>query len=128
MSMLLVVVLSVSGDIMGSYYVDGEKVDTHYNMMKTDQAYERALTGRAVDQELLSKMQEAYAKIPAEADRYSITEEYQTYARPYSAIFNFVRQASGITQEELYGWQADEEEFYASRQAELEKDWEDMRC
>lgn len=123
-SMLLVVVLSVSGNILGSYYVDGEKVDTHYNMMKTDQAYERALTGRAVDQELLSKMQEAYAKIPDEADRYSITEEYQTYARPYSAIFNFVRQASGITQEELYGWQADEEEFYALRQAELEKDWD----
>lgn len=123
-SMLLVVVLSVSGNILGSYYVDGEKVDTHYNMMKTDRAYERALTGRAVDRELLSKIQEAYAKIPAEADRYSITEEYQIYARPYSAIFNFVRQASGITQEELYGWQADEEEFYAARQEKVEKDWD----
>lgn len=80
--MLLAVVLSASGEVLGSYYVDGVKVDTHYHMMKTDRAYERALNKRAVDQKLLEEMQAGYAKIPEDADRYSITQEYQTYAAP----------------------------------------------
>lgn len=122
--MLPVLAVSVSGNVLGSYYVDGVKVDTHYNMMKTDRAYDRALNGRKVDQKLLSEMREAYAKIPAEADRYTITEEYQTYARPYSAVFNFVRQASGITREELYDWRVDEGQFYELRQKRLEENWD----
>lgn len=122
--MLLAVVLSASGEVLGSYYVDGVKVDTHYHMMKTDRAYERALNKRAVDQKLLAEMQAGYAKIPEDADRYSITQEYQTYARPYSAVFNFVRQASGMAMEEVRIWQPDEEEFYRLREEALEEERE----
>lgn len=119
--MLIICMFSASFGVLGSYYVDGVKVDTHYNMMETDRAYERALTGRKIDQQLLSEMQRAYAQIPAEADRYSITEEYQLYARPYSAIFNIARWATGITIEEIRDWQADEQAYYAARDEIVEE-------
>lgn len=105
--------LMVIADVTGRYYVDGVVYDTHYHMMETDREYERALSGQAIDRELIVKMQEAYRKIPAEEARYSLTEEYQTYARPYSAIFHIVRRTMGFSdREEICAWEADEEEFY----------------
>ena len=85
------VLLFTLADLSGNYYVDGEVVDTHYHMFQVDQGYRRALSGRALDQQLLEEMAAAYQKIPAMAERYNLTDEYQTYARPYSEIFNLVR-------------------------------------
>jgi ABC-type transport system involved in multi-copper enzyme maturation permease subunit len=63
--------------------------------MITDRTYERELSGRELDEELISKMQEAYGYVP-EVPLYSATEEYQTYARPYSAIYGLVRSVSRL--------------------------------
>lgn len=123
--MLLVNIVTVGSSLFGDYYVDGVKIDTHYHMFQVDRAYQQKLDGLAIDQELLESMQEGYARIPSEADRYSITEEYQRYARPYSAIFNCVRQFTGMTVTEARSWQADEEDLYAQRELRLEKMWED---
>ena len=119
---MAVTAVSVFSNLTGSYYVDGEIVDTHYHMFLVDSGYSRNLSGRKIDQELLEEMMEAYGKIPSTAGRYSLTEEYQTYARPYSAIFNTVRWWSDMDTEELMGrktdegevtgWKADEEELY----------------
>ena len=36
--------VSVLSNLMGSYYVDGEIVDTHYHMFLVDSAYSRTLS------------------------------------------------------------------------------------
>ncbi|MCM1038840.1 MAG: hypothetical protein NC434_05900 [Ruminococcus sp.] len=90
--MLIVSVVVISADVTGKYYVDGKVYGTHYHMMTMDRAYARALNARALDDELLWQMLEAYRHVPTDVPRYSMTEEYQTYARPYSAIFGLVRR------------------------------------
>ncbi|MCM1154312.1 MAG: ABC transporter permease subunit [Roseburia sp.] len=89
---LIVSVVVISADVTGKYYVDGKVYGTHYHMMTMDRAYARALNARALDDELLWQMLEAYSHVPTDVPRYSMTEEYQTYARPYSAIFGLVRR------------------------------------
>lgn len=113
---MAITVVSILSNLMGSYYVDGEIVDTHYHMFLVDSAYGRNLSGRKIDQELLGEVTEAYRKIPSIADRYTLTEEYQTYARPYSEIFNIIRRWSGMDAEKVMDWKVDEGEFYAIRE------------
>ena len=99
-------------------------MDSNYNMFQKDAAYQRALNGRPIGQSLLEETFEAYHKIPGDIRQYITTEEYQEYARPFSAIWNFVRSAVGMTVEEAFSWQPDEEELYALRENALEEDWE----
>ncbi len=115
-------------DLSGKYYVAGEVVDTHYHMFKVAQGYRKALSGRALDQQLLGEMAAAYGKIPAGEERYTLTSEYQTYARPYSDIANLVRlwtQQWDI--DELQAWVPSEGALYAARAENLEKEWQDLR-
>lgn len=118
----------VAADLTGKYYVDGEVYDTHYHMFQVDQEYRRALSGRALGQELLEEMSAAYRKVPVTAEHYTVTEEYQTYARPYFEIFNLVRL---WTQQwelgEIQAWIPDEEALYASREEFLEEEWQNLR-
>ena len=74
---VLCVGIVVFSDLTGKYYVDGKVVDTHYHMFQVGQEYRKALSGRALNQELLEEMSAAYKKIPASAERYTLTEEYQ---------------------------------------------------
>lgn len=110
--------VSITSNITGKYYVDGVVYDTHYHMMETDREYARKISGRAINQELISEMQEAYRKIPTDEARYSLTDEYQTYARPYSQIFQIVRKVmhfSGAAYiEQMCAWEADETAFYSA--------------
>ncbi len=116
------IIFAKAGNLSGNYYVDGEVVDTHYHMFQVDSAYRRALSGRIVNQELLEEMMTAYGMIPAAADRYTETEEYQKYARPYSEIFQLVWR--WIQRNPLYeGWSADEQDLYDSRTDCQEENW-----
>lgn len=122
------IVLFTLADLSGKYYVDGEVVDTHYHMFQVDQGYRKALSGRALDQQLLGEMAAAYGKIPASEERYTLTLAYQTYARPYSDIANLVRlwtQQWDIGQ--LQAWVPDEDALYAARVENLEKEWQELR-
>lgn len=119
------VLLFTLADLSGNYYVDGEVVDTHYHMFQVDQGYRRALSGRALDQQLLEEMAAAYQKIPAMAERYNLTDEYQTYARPYSEIFNLVRLwTQQWDLDRLQAWEPDEGALYGARMENLEKEWQ----
>lgn len=118
-------VIVISSDATGKYYVDGKVFDTHYHMMITDRAYARALSASAIEGELLSKMQDAYHKVPVEAARYSLTKEYQTYARPYSGVFNVVRRMLGKdTLEEMLAWDIEKEDLYEKYAEVLEEEIE----
>ena len=124
--MLVLTGFIIGAPLLGTYVVDGVVVDNHYHMFQVDCAYQKALEGRPIDQTLLEEMKAGYDKIPADADRYSITEEYQTYARPFSAVFNYVREAGGMTVSEARAWQADEQELYLRHKQLLETDWQDL--
>lgn len=105
--------LSVTADVSGKYYVDGIVYDTHYHMMETDREYERKISGRKINQELMEEMQAAYRKVPKDAPRYSLTDEYQIYARPYSQIYQIVRKVMVFSDiEDICAWEADEAAFY----------------
>lgn len=118
---------SVVSGLLGAYYVDGEKVDTIYHMYQVDQAYRRQLSGRVIGQELLQEMADGYGRIPLEADRYTLTEEYQTYARPYSDIFNIVRSWANLSTPQAMEWDPDEDALYAARARELESHWQSLQ-
>ncbi len=105
--------LSVTADVTGKYYVDGVVYDTHYHLMVTDREYNRKISGREINQELMEEMQAAYHKVPTDALRYSLTDEYQTYARPYSQIYQIVRKVMGFSDiEDICAWEVDEAAFY----------------
>ena len=124
-SCLLITALVIAMHLSGKYYVDGEVVDTHHNMFLTDRAYERALSGRAVDQTLLEETMDAYRKILDPEGRYTLTDEYQTYARPYSAIYQMIRVFLGEDYlENVLLWKADENAFYQARLAYVEDHWQ----
>lgn len=125
---LLLTILVLGLDSVGGYYVNGVKVDTNYHMNQIFKADQMRLDGRPIDQELLEEMGSEYDKIPVEAIHgeipYVATEEYQTYARPYSAIFNFVRQAAQMDTSEAFEWEPDEGDLYQRRLQVMEEDWE----
>ncbi len=121
---LLLSVITVCSPLIGSYYVNGEAVSTNYEEFQTDKAYQLALDGRVIDEALIAEMQEAYAKVPLEVEQYSLTEEYQKYARPYSAIYHYVRLATGLTGKEAIRWVADTENLQEKRLEVQEKRWE----
>lgn len=121
---LLAAVCLVSGlsGLFGRYYVNGEPTDTHANMLRTDSAYARSLSGHPIDDRLLREMQEAYRKVPENTEiPYSATEEYQKYARPYSEIHNFVLRVAGNSWDTIS--QAD---LYQLRLAAVEQGWKQL--
>ncbi len=117
----VVMIFSFSVELIGNYYVDGEFADTSYNMYETDKAYAKALDGRAIDQTLLEETITAYRKIPGNTEKhYTLTEEYQRYARPYSAIFSFIHGTTAMQSAEVrLSWQPSENDLYAGRQSFL---------
>lgn len=94
---VLLLAFSVAGPLVGDYVVNGERLGSNYEEFQKDVAYQKELDGRVIDETLLAEMQKAYGKVSLNDKKYSLTEEYQTYARPYSAIFNYVRQTTGLS-------------------------------
>ena len=127
---LLLILLSLGLDSVGCYYINGVKMDTNYHRNQIFKADQLGLDGRPIDQELLEEMGSGYDRIPEEAIHgeipYVATEEYETYARPYSAIFNFVKQVLRRNISEVFTWEPDEQDLYLTRQQMLEKEWEEV--
>lgn len=120
---LLLIVLLASTSLMGKYYVDGQVVDTHYHMFLVDREYDKALSGRKIDQALLEETIAAYRHIPSTADRYTLTEEYQIFARPYSSVFNIIRSWTSKSVSAVMEWEPEESALYSARTASLEAGW-----
>ncbi len=122
---LLVVAAIPLLPLTGKSYVDGEVTDTHYHMFRVDQAHERALSGRAIDQALLSETVSAYEKIPDPEGRYTLTEEYQVCARPYAAVFQLIsRWFDQPFLKDILALEVTEKSFYEARLAFLEEEWQ----
>lgn len=108
--------------LLGSYIVEGEKVDTHWHMLQVDRVNAEKLAGRLIDQKLLEETMQGYAMLPE--GTHSMTEEYQTYARPYYQIFNFIRANTGMNSSEALRWNADETELYSRRLEMMEQKYD----
>lgn len=121
---LLLCLITVCAPLIGSYYVNGEKISSNYEQFRIDKAYQEALDGRVIDEVLIGEMQEAYAQVSMGEEQYSLTEEYQKYARPYSAIFNYMRSATGLSGEEVIQWVANMDNLHEQRLKSQEKRWE----
>lgn len=109
---IFITLLSCLADTWGTVYVDGEPAYSHYEEMMTDAEYTRALTGRIIDEVLISEMQSAYSLVH-EAPLAEASKEFQTYARPYSAIYALVR---GVTEDVET---IDPSSFYELRRAKM---------
>lgn len=125
---IVTIIISLCVPFMGSYSVRGEFIDTNLNMYQTDKRYSEALSGKEINQELLEETIDAYRKIPyTEELNYSLTEEYQQYARPYSAIFQFIVGTTNMrTSDVILSWQPNEDDLYTKRQVWLNSLWEDL--
>lgn len=95
----LFAVISVFGTIIGSVYVDGVKTQSNYEAMVEDREYERQLSGRVIDEELIMEAAQAYAAVPVQntTKHYTGTEEYQNNARKYSSIYGLCRAVFNST-------------------------------
>lgn len=103
---ILSTVFSCFGIIIGNEYVDGVPVRSNYESMKIDREYERALTGKEINAELIMEASKAYQKVPAEQSvQYTNTQEYQTYARSYSSIYGIIRPIYNKTLASTFGYQ-----------------------
>lgn len=125
---IVAIIVSLCIPFIGSYYAGGELIDTNFNMYQTDKRYSEALSGREINQELLEETIAAYRKIPYTKElQYSLTEEYQQFARPYSAIFHFIVGTTNMqTSDVILSWQANEDDLYTQRQMWLNSLWEDL--
>lgn len=110
--------------LIGTYYIDGEPVESNYEAFQKDQIYRKALSGRSVDQELLQETLDGYRQIPADAPHYTLTEEYESFARPYSDIFNLIRSYTGMDFSSLQNWNPSETALYEARSQRLETNWQ----
>lgn len=89
---IFTIVVSCFGVLIGNEYRDGVPGRSNFESMKMDREYERALTGKEIYSDLIMETSKAYQKVPSEKSvQYTNTEEYQTYARPYSAIYGIIR-------------------------------------
>lgn len=120
---LLAIVFSLLFPLTGDYNVDGVVVDTIYHQTKIIQANKKALSGRTIDQDLLEETLHAYSYIPLDAENIVDTEEYRTYARPYSAIFSLIKSWTGQNNTATIQWNPDEAALYSAMQSRMLQTW-----
>lgn len=121
--LFVVAVFTVMGAMLGSYSA-GRVTESNAEGLKKDTAYREALDGRILNQALLEEVYEAYGKVPYADGKYSRTEEYQKYARPYSAVFQLIGQLAQWHTEKSFSWTPQEQELYQRWNAVLESSWQ----
>lgn len=123
---MVCILISFFAPLIGTYYVDGEPVEGGYEAFKKDRAYRKALSGRAIDTVLLTEAVDAYRHVPSNARRYTLTDEYEQFARPYSDIFNMIRSWTGMDLSSIQSWEADGDTLYEARIQRLESNWQSI--
>lgn len=120
------IVITVTAGLFGTYYVDGEPIESHYEGFRKDQAYRKAISGRSIDENLLRETVDAYGHVPTNVFRYTLSEEYEAFARPYSDIFNLIQSWTGMNISSIQNWEADECALYEARKQRLESNWQSV--
>ena len=117
-AMTALCIFAACSHLLGNAYVNGQVYESHGEALEKKIAFAKALSGRALDDMLLSEMQEGYAKVP-NIPLAGVSREYQTYARPYEAIWQYAFLLAGDPAYKTIT----EEELYAARSEKLEQGW-----
>ena len=126
---IFITAFSCVGPLMGNDYIKGEISESTYDGMKKDREYIRSMSGREIGSDIISETIEAYSKIPPTDGKYTDTEEYQQYARPYSEIYYMIRKAYNIKDRKEIELLSEEKvnNFYSIRQNMVERSIEETR-
>lgn len=118
---------SCVGPLMGNDYIKGEILESNYDSMKKDREYIRSMSGREIGSDILLETIEAYSHIPPTDGKYTDTQEYQQYARPYSEIYYMIRKTYNINDWEEIELLTEEDvkNFYSMRQNTVERSIEE---
>ncbi len=114
------IAFSILLPLLGTYYANGAAISTNYEQHLIDQAHRKALSGKPIGQSLLEETIAAYKDLPIETN-YVLMEEYQTYARPYSEIFNLIRVWTGMDKQAVVQWVPNEAALYAAMMGQFEE-------
>ncbi len=123
---MVCIVITAFAGLIGTYYVDGEPIESNYEAFKKDQAYRKEISGRYIDEALLRETVDGYSHVPTDALRYTLTEEYENFARPYSDIFNLIRSWTGMNLSDIQVWEVNEVALYEARMQCLESNWQSI--
>lgn len=133
--------------LFSSRYVDGKFLETKADWFKTDRKNAEALSGKKIDDNLLSKLEESNKYIPGSIEEeasyeYLASDNYQKKVRPYEPLRDLVQimlyagtgdEYISITSKVLYStrlagvkerWDAfnlteDEKEYWNSKESQL---------
>ncbi|WMM26277.1 hypothetical protein RBU61_06265 [Tissierella sp. MB52-C2] len=124
---VFITVFSCIGPLMGNDYIKGEISESTYDGMKKDREYIRSMSGRVIGSDILSETIEAYTQIPPTDGKYTDTQEYQQYARPYYEIYYMIRKAYNINDRKEIELLSEENvnNFYSIRQDMVERSIEE---
>ncbi len=133
--------------LFSSRYIDGKFLETKADWFKTDRKNAEELSGKKIDDNLLSRLEESNKYIPdsedeAESYEYLSSDDYQKKARPYEPLRKLVKTMlyagtgnayTSITSKVLYStrlagveerWDAhklteDEKEYWRDKESQL---------
>ena len=104
--MSVLCVFSSVGGLFGSYYIEGERVMSHWEMLKQDQKAAGKYEGRKIDQSLLDDLNQA-----ASEDESSVPTDLETL------VMNITRDDS---------FDISEEKLYQTRKDKMESLWTEL--
>ncbi len=88
-SIILTIILACI-NIIGTNYESGIN---YYDEMLIDKQNQLALSGRKLDDNLIYEAVQAFAKVPQNSEAFTLTEEYEKFAKPYYTIYSIVDMA-----------------------------------
>lgn len=123
LGVMIVLLLFMDCNIaLGTTYVEGDFYETHAEGIQIDSANARALSGRLLDDVLLSEMQEGLVLMEGqEMPRFMLTEEYAKYVRPYRPVYDVAEDFGAEP------YRTDEAGLYRVREELLAQSWLDFR-
>lgn len=116
----LQVVVAFTGSF-GKTYIKDEFYDTIANQNKIEREYGVALSGKNIDEELLTEMRDAYAKVDWEDERWIFSEAYQGDVRKYADLEERIRMWG--LKKQLRSGVLTEEMLYEAREADMKSTW-----
>lgn len=131
--LILQLFLTSASYIMSSRYVDGKFLETKAEWFKTDRRNAENLSGRKIDDILLSEIEESKKYIPVSGDEresyeYLSSDNYNKKVRPYEGINRLVQfmLADGIEKDASYT-PVTQKILYSARHKGQEKLWDSSK-
>lgn len=122
--MAVIVAFSAYLPMTGNTYTNGELSYSHKEIWERKMTNSRALSGRSLGSALLAEIHEAYEKLPAGVEQFTLTEEYEKYLIPLEPAVDYVWDIMDAYQGSvIFPLDINEEELYEARRFCVEENW-----